>query len=82
MFSPSVLHRTTFFFVDPKKPCPGPSQNKSSLSLAIIVRGTTAEDMIPADFPLATDGQNKALQVWNTRRIKYLHLAKSRFVQM
>jgi len=71
--------RPSFVFFDAKKPRPGSSTNKSSLSLTIIVGGTAAGEMIPPHFQFTTDGQNEALQVWNTSIIKYMHDVKGRF---
>jgi hypothetical protein len=66
-------------FYNPNMPHPGSSTNKSSLSLTLIVGGTTAGEMIPPHFQLTTDGQNEELQVWNTSIIKYMLDVHDRF---
>jgi hypothetical protein len=62
--------RPSFIFYKPNKPRPGSSVNKSSLSLTLIVGGTTAGEKIPPHFQLTTDSHNEQLQVWNTSIMK------------
>jgi hypothetical protein len=71
--------RPSFVFFDPRKPRPGSSTNKSSLSLTVIVGGTAAGEMIPPHFQLTTDSQNAEMQVWNTSIIKYMHDVYGKF---